>query len=439
MKKLEKPPIVNQTYSIITFGCTFNLADSLKIENILTKHSFRKVDQKKSEIMIINTCAVKHATEAKIVSLIKKQIVSFPEKHFIITGCLPQINTELENDLVNLIGERGFILHPHEIFCVYEKILQKFLDKKKEIFFPDNYRDKSSLFPIIHNHLQPGIIQISEGCNNSCAYCCTRIARGSLVSFNFEDILHQIKSLYSMGIKEFHLTSEDLGNYNYKGKELHDLLEEISNIKGEMHFRLGMLNPDYLAANLTNYLKIFEDKRFFRFIHVPIQSASNDVLQKMRRNYNIETVEKIINRIKLFDENFTFSTDIITGFPTETQSDHEKTINFIQKWRPRVLNISKYSVRPNTEAKRMKQLKSQVIKDRSRDFSKIYNEYLGNLNEEWINWEGDVFFNKYQKNLEYPFGGRNLYYLPIISGQGILGLSRKVKIVDALNHSLIGI
>ena len=193
------------------------------------------------------------------------------------------------------------------------------------------------------------------------------------------------------------------------------------------------------TKNLNEYLKIFEDKRFFRFIHLPIQSASNDVLKKMQRNYKIEQVENIINKIKLYDENFSFSTDIITGFPTETQTDHEKTIDFIQKWRPRVLNISKYSVRPNTEAKKMKQLKSQVIKSRSRDISTIYNEYLGKLNEKWLNWEGTVFYNKYQKNLEYPFGGRNLYYLPIISSQGIIGSSRKVKIIAALNHSLIGV
>ena len=82
---------------------------------------------------------------------------------------------------------------------------------------------------------------------------------------------------------------------------------------------------------------------------------------------------------------------------------------------------------------------SQVIKNRSRDISTIYNEYLGKLNEKWLNWEGTVFCNKYQKNLEYPFGGRNLYYLPIISSQGIIGSSRKVKIIAALNHSLIGV
>ena len=438
MKKLAHSTI-NHTYSIITYGCTFNQADSLKIENILTKNRFTKVDVKNSEIIIINTCAVKHATEAKIYSFIKKQVKIFPEKRFIITGCLPQINPELKKDLLNLVGDNGFILHPHEIFCVFEKIQQKFQNRKEPIIFPSNFRDKSYLFPLTRNYLQPGIIQISEGCNNKCAYCCTRVARGSLISFNLESIVHQIKSLNSMGIKEFHLTSEDLGNYNYKGKGLHDLLQEISKIEGEMYFRLGMLNPDYLVKNLPEYLKIFEDRRFFRFIHLPIQSASDDILQKMRRNYNIDAVEKIIKDIKHFDENFTFSTDIITGFPTETINDHKKTIQFIQKWSPRVLNISKYSVRPNTEAKKMKQLKSQVIKERSREFSKIYNEYIGNLNEKWIDWEGNVYFNQYQKRLKYPFGGRNLYYLPIISKKGNIGLTRKVKIIESLNHSLIAV
>ncbi|MHA1602742.1 MAG: radical SAM protein, partial [Promethearchaeota archaeon] len=282
--------IKKKKYCLFTYGCTFNFGDSAKIQKILEDHSFEESDLSEAEYIIFNTCAVKHATEAKTLNFIKKNVEKYPSKKFIIGGCLPQIDKKIEFYLANLIPDQILIISPHNIAQIYEEIQKKwYLNLSTEIKSSYN-RDKSYLYPKIKNRNSPAIIQISEGCNNHCAYCCTRIARGKLISFNPENIIIQIEKIASQGVKEFHLTSEDLGNYNYNGMLLHHLLKKISDIKGDLLFRLGMLNPDYLVKYCDEFLDIFSDKRFYRFIHMPIQSASNEILKKMYRNYNQEEI-----------------------------------------------------------------------------------------------------------------------------------------------------
>jgi threonylcarbamoyladenosine tRNA methylthiotransferase CDKAL1 len=424
-------------FSIITYGCTFNHGDSLKIENILSENGYHKRELADSKFVIINTCAVKHTTEAKILFFIEKLVNLYPHKIFIITGCLPQIEKKMSEKINRIIQPNGFILHPHDIGDILN-IFKKCRNETGLITENKNNRDKSVLLPKSNLKSKIGIIQISEGCNNQCSYCCTTNARGSLVSFNFENLINQFQTLLSQGIIEYHLTSQDLGNYNNKGKLLHELLRKISEIKGNFKIRLGMLNPDYLINNITEFMKIFNDQRFYRFLHLPIQSASNNVLKTMKRNYKIEEVDKIIRVIRNYDENFTFGTDIIVGFPTESSEDFLKTLTYIEKWRPHVLNISKFTPRPKTEAKNMNQLKSQVIKNRSQKISLIYLNYSKDNNQKWINWKGEIFINEYKKNVDYPFTGRNIYYIPILCKTGELGQLKSVSIKKYINHSLIG-
>lgn len=424
-----------QSYFIITYGCTFNQGDSLKIEKIIGDYGFSKKNKiNNADLVIINTCAVKLSTESKILNYISHLVQKFPSKYYIITGCLPQIDKKIYNKIEKMIFDKGFILNINEIPILLnilfkiEKICQKL----------PNFKDKSYIIPQIDNKSPISIIQISEGCNNNCTYCCTTNARGNLQSFDWKLIIKQFKILISQGIKEFHITSQDLGNYDYEGKKLHHLLKEISYLEGSFHFRLGMINPDYLIKFYSDFQQTFNDKRFYRFLHIPIQSGSNKILKKMKRNYTIEEVETFLLKLKEFDNLFRIGTDIIVGFPTETEEDYIQTENFIIKWKPSILNISKYSVRPNTEAKKYHQLKSQIIKERSKKLSKIFSNYSKILNKQWNGWEGEVFFNEYRENVQFPFMGRNLYYVPVLSKNAVVGQTKIIKVTGYLNYSLIG-
>ena len=424
-----------KSYFIITYGCTFNQGDSLKIEKILGDYGFYKKQIKYADLVIINTCAVKLSTESKILNYISLLVHKYPSKYYIITGCLPQIDKEIYNKIERMIFDKGFILNIQDI----PNLLNILFKNEKIIQKPPNFKEKSNIIPQINNKSPISIIQISEGCNNNCSYCCTTNARGNLHSFDSELIIKQFEILISQGIKEFHITSQDLGNYDYQGKKLHHLLKEISQLEGSIHFRLGMINPDYLIKFYSEFQQIFNDKRFYRFLHIPIQSGSNEILKKMKRNYTIEDVETIFLKLKENDKLFTIGTDIIVGFPSESEEDYDQTENFIKKWRPNILNISKYTVRPNTEAKKYPQLNSQIIKERSKKLSKIFSKYSEILNKQWEGWEGVVFYNEYRDNVHFSYMGRNLYYIPILSKNAVVGQNKNIKIIGYLNHSLIGL
>jgi len=420
----------NTQYFIKTYGCTYNLGDSLKIESLLKNMNFVKTDIiDQAEILIINTCAVKHATEVKILHYLSQLKKTYPEKKIVVTGCLPQIGKKSLQKINQILTLNDLIIKPNQINQIPKRL-------GLNLHYA-SLKSKSSIIPQIERKQKVGIVQLSEGCNNSCSYCCTTIARGKLISFNPKDIVNQIKKQYSEGIKQFFLSSQDLGNYNFRGEKLHDLLYKISNLQGNFQIRLGMLNPEYLIENQSKFMPIFDDHRFFRFIHIPIQSASNNVLKSMKRNYLIEDVEKIIRNFIIYDKKFTFSTDIIVGYPSETLEDFEMTYKFINKWQPFVLNVSKFSVRENTLAKKMKQLTSQEIKIRSKKIHVLYEIYSKNLRSKWIGWKGKVFLTESKFKQKYLLS-RNLYYVSIALIQNSSRMVKKTEIVALENYSLIG-
>lgn len=423
-------PGIKNSFFIKTFGCTFNLGDSLKIESILSNYDYNKVDNiKLADIVIINTCAVKHATETKILHFIQEQRNQNNIQKFIITGCLPQIGTKMKKKIQSIILNTDLIIKPSEINKI-PFLIDPLANSNKII-------PKADITPKYIKNQNIGIIQLSEGCNNSCTYCCTTIARGKLVSFSSESITNQIKLQYMNGISQFYLTSQDLGNYNYNDKNLTDLLKIVSNIRGNFQIRLGMLNPDFLIDNIDEFLPIFEDHRFYRFLHLPIQSGSNRILDLMKRNYQIDEVRHIIQKIQAYDPKFTFSTDVIVGFPTEKEEDFYQTYEFIEKWHPFNLNISKFSVRPNTKSKKMKQIPSQVIKQRSKKMNSLYQKYSLRMRKQWIGWEGYSIISGYFSLKTKDTLSRNSYHIPIFIKEPVEENIVKVKIKRLEGERLI--
>jgi len=427
-----------KTYFIETYGCTYNQSDSEKIDAILSNQNFINTSIDDAEFIIINTCAVKQTTETKLMARINEIGHKYFDKIIIVTGCLPQIDKKIHLKIQNMITNHGLIISPNQILSI-DKHIEHYLNKN--CAFSENIPiilDKAKINPKVNKSQISGIVQISEGCNYNCTYCCTKYARGKLISFDNNLIIKQIEYYIQNGIQEIYLTSQDLGIYNFNGILLHHLLNQISQLKGEFKVRLGMLNPNYLMSHHSEFLKIFDDTRFFRFLHIPIQSASNRILALMKRPYKIEMVDTIIQKIIQFDSKFSFSTDIICGFPTETEEEHKQTLDFLLKWRPEIVNISKYTNRPNIEAKNFPQLKSQEIKARSRQATEIYTEYSGQDNNNWIGWEGEILINEYNPGEKYPYSGRNLYYKAILCESGEIGKKMKIKIVAVSNFSLIG-
>ena len=249
--------------------------------------------------------------------------------------------------------------------------------------------------------------------------------------------MRQVKRELADGCKDIWLSSTDNGCYGLDiGTDLPSLINQVGQIPEKFRVRVGMMNPMFMPRIRNNLLKSFENDKVFRFLHVPVQSGSNNVLNHMKRGHTVETFRNVVRKFRAKFGSFTISTDIIVGYPTETQEDFEKTIELLNETRPDIVNLSRYSQRPGTEAAEMAQLDVLEVKKRSKQVSELVNSISLKNNKKWIGWKGEVLFDE---NLDNQIKGRNFAYKPIFVKEiSEIGQTRMVKIVDATNHSLIG-
>ncbi len=426
---------------IITYGCTANQADSQIMEAVLEKVGHKVSDFDSSDYVLVNTCAVKEATENKIISKLSK--LAKTDKKIIIGGCLPKVNLErIKRAVPSFAG----ILDTRSVDKLPEILKKIELGENKVIQFSDQPPVKPNLVKKIPNTVS-GIVQLSEGCDLSCTYCATTIARGDLVCFSPEDIVRGVSYLVKQGCKEILLTSQDNGAYSFAENKIPKLLESISAIDGEFFIRNGMTNPMYLKSFLKQLIEIYKNPKIYKFLHIPVQSGSNKILQKMKRGYKVEFFEKVIEEFRREIPEITISTDIIVGFPGETERDFDETVNLIERTRPDVINISKFGSRPGTEAAKMKQVDKKELNKRSVILSSIIKKIFLETNKKWVGWKGKCLVNEVGKNGNLI--ARNSSYKPIVlddeyEGRGgnrrfpLFGKLVEVEIVKAKETYLLG-
>jgi len=437
MKKLEA-----NSFYIETYGCTSNKADSYIISNILQKTNYVQTSIEKAEFIIINTCAVKEQTENKIKSRLHQLFQLYSEdfnKQIIIAGCLPHIAPNYIDVIKKIIPTFSAIIdldNIHELPEIFEKIKQ---GKRNLIFKTKNSIDKAEYFIDHPEGKITGIIPISEGCEGSCTYCCVKNARGKLHCYNPRNIVENVQYQLKQGIKQIYLTSQDCSTYKYNGINLFALLKSIVNLPYKFFLRIGMINPSFLINELEQLISIFNLDKVYQFLHIPIQSGSNKVLKIMQRPY---LISQITDKIEILRTNFpdlTISTDIICGFPGETEYDFYRTINFIKWLKPEILNISKFTARPGTLAKKMDQIDSRIIKERSIRLSNIFRNSLININKKWEGWHGEVLI-LHKGSEENQAFGRNVAYKNIFikDYNGFYGKFVNVKIEKVDGFNLFG-
>ncbi len=402
----------NNTFYIETYGCTSNKADSYIMSNVLKKSNYTQVSLEDAQFIIINTCGVKEQTENKIKARLEnlhKQYKKDPNKYLVIAGCLPHIASNYIEVIKRIVPSFGAIIDLNSVIILPE-VFQEIKNGKKNLVIKSDKSIDKSKYTINHPHGKiTGIIPISEGCFGSCTYCCVKNARGKLNCYEPNSIVKNIDHQLQQGIKQIYLTSQDCSIYNHNGTTLVELIKRIVSLDYKFFLRIGMINPRFLIENIEQIISIFKNSKVYQFLHIPMQSGSNKILQKMERKYQISDIISNIVALKEEFENITISTDIICGFPGETEYDFLRTINFIKWLKPEILNISKFTPRPGTKAKGMKQLDSKIIKERSVKLSTIFRNSLHTINENWKNWEGEVLLLHKGTEPNQTFG-RNLAY-----------------------------
>ena len=329
-----------------TFGCAYNKRDSENIKGILKSSDYELVDSsEESDIIIVNSCGVKSQTQSKIQVYIESQ-----DKPVYLGGCLPKML-----DLTHVKNVKG-VFDTNSITRLPEQISKGI----KENF--SNEKENRLNIPIIRDKEETLIVPISQGCVGNCHYCSTKFARGTLKSYPIEDILTEIKNNKASLV---HLTSQDNGCYGFDiNTNLIELLRRVLELEG-FKIKIGMMNPQHVLKFLPELIEIYKNERVLKIVHIPLQSASNKILKEMNRFYTVEDFKKIVDEFRKEVPEIHILTDIIIGYPTETEEDFLETKELLEKLKLNVVNLSKYTARPKTYAtKNLKPLTSEEVKRR---------------------------------------------------------------------------
>ena len=419
--------------NFVTQGCSSNQRESEIMMGLLDNSGFDVVnDENESDANVVNICTVKGDTTAlREIRRLKKRN---PEKKLIVAGCItesivPKIKNIDEN--ISFVNTHNF----GRISAVVENSMNgtvlELLDKK--------YEQKVNL-PSVRKNPVIGIVPILNGCNYFCTFCSTKLVKGKLFSYPMDAIREDVKSHLKAGCKEIWITSNDTGAYMVEqgGKQkLAELLEQILSVPMDFKARVGMMNPGNTMPILQDLIGIYRHPKMFKFLHIPVQSGNNEILKLMNRKYSADDFIQVVNEFRKAIPEITISTDIIAGFPDESEKQFEDSLDLIKKIKPDVLNLSRYAAREGTIAARMRQLSANTLKQRSRLMTALYRAIALENNGKWLGWEGKVLIDEKGKNDSWI--GRNYCYKPVVvKGDSNLGDEIEVKITDFTSFDLRG-
>ena len=347
-----------------TYGCTMNQGEGLLLEQTLFKLGYKLVETcEEADVAVINTCAVIKATELKILKRMRQ--LREQGKDLVVTGCMASVM----RDEVLATFPKALVLAPLDYDRFEEEMRSRF-GTGRGLFFPEPGWGVTAVVPI------------AQGCLGSCSYCITRLARGTLASYPPERIVSSVRKVVGSGSKEVLLTAQDTGCYGFDiGTDLPHLLQEVVMVPGDFRVRVGMMNPDSLRDILGRLIEQYRSPKVYKFLHLPVQTGSDRILESMGRGYSAKEFEGQVQRFRDEHPNLTLSSDVIIGFPGERDEDHRSTVDLIRRIRPNILNVTRFSSRPGTEAASMEgQVVSRIAKDRSRELAKLRFEIAAEIN-----------------------------------------------------------
>ena len=407
------------------YGCSLNISETESIAGFLAINGFEKVsDFSRADFVIINTCSVKQVTEQRMLSKIK---LLFAQKKksskLIVFGCL----ASAQHEMVANINKEIIVLDTNL------SSLCRALGIKEAEFSP--------IVPKIKLRELISIIPASTGCLGSCTYCSARLARKELHSYPKESILRALENALqgdnvNASSKEIWLTSQDLGCYGFDiGSSLPELVKALLRVNGNYRLRLGMMNPNHFIRIKEELMPLFNDKRLYKFLHLPVQSGSDKILRKMNRKYSVKDFIKCIKYARECFPKITLSTDVIVGFPGETKKDFASTISLLKKIKPDIVNVSRYGKRQNTPAEKMAgQIPEKEKKRRSKVISKIADVFFSQKNR---NLAGKDVICLVSERTRNGFNARTDEYTTVFVKKGF-GKFVKARVLQVKAHYFVG-
>jgi MiaB-like tRNA modifying enzyme len=391
------------------------------IKGLLEENGFVEVmEPKKASLLIFNACGVKEFTENRMLKRIRElNAVRKKGSRLIVFGCLSAINP----------GKIRKISDKIELCGVDLRKLSRMLGFKEKDFSPS--------VPVKRFNEFISIISIAQGCLGKCSYCATVNARGRLKSYS----IPEIKKAFSEAVKksnEIWLTAQDTGAYGFDlGTNIVELLNELLKVKGKYRVRIGMMNPLHLRKFVSDYVKLFEDERIYRFVHLPVQSGSNKILKEMNRGYKKEDFIELCRFLRKEIPSVTISTDVIVGFPGENENDFQESVELLELIKPEVINISRFGCRPGTPAAGLSnQLHGRIKKNRSRFLTDLCRDFSLDSNKLLVGSMQVILVS--EKGRKGNFIGRTINYRSFVVKDDLRGKWLQVKVKKAFSSYLTG-
>ena len=413
------------------YGCSSNFADYEIALGLLREAGFRLTGRpEEADLLIIFTCVVKTPTERRMIRRLRE--LQAAGKPLVVAGCMPKV----ERELVEELAPSASLMGPDNVLDVVEVVGESLKGVRVQAL--EDLRAPKTCLPRMRRNPVVHIAPIATGCLGDCSYCIVRFARGRLYSYPLEEIVEDVSKALSSGVREVWVTAQDTAAYRYGDARLPDLLEALCALEGRFYIRVGMMTPNLALSILDDLIEVFRNEKVFKFLHSPVQSGSDEVLRRMRRRYTVEDFRHLVEGFREEIPEVSLSTDIICGFPGETEEQFGESLRLVEEVKPDFLNISRFWPRPGTEAAEMRpQLPGWETKRRSRLLTQLWRRISAERNRRWIGWRGEVLID--ERGRGDTWIGRNYTYKPIVlRGDLHLGDLPRVQILDAHPQYLLG-
>ncbi len=433
---------MSRTFHITTFGCQMNEHDSEVIDGLLTERGFSSVKERKdASIVIINTCSVRDNADKRFfgtLGQLKKRKESDPSFIVCVCGCMMQ-----QQRVVDTIKAKypwvDVIFGTNSIHHIPELIEKVAIEKEKVVDIIENTEEIVEGLPAKRLFDHKALVNIMFGCNNFCTYCIVPYTRGREKSRAPEAIVDEVKGLVADGVKEIMLLGQNVNSYDGNGTSFAELLKMLNDVDGLERIRFMTSNPKDLSDELIEAFAVCD--KLCRNLHLPIQSGSNRVLKRMNRKYTREDYLKLIEKLRKTVPDITLSTDIIIGFPGETNEDFEETLSIVKEVEYDSAFTFIYSIRKGTPAEKFEDQIEESEKHRRFDLLvNAVNEISEKKNKAYQDRVEKVLVDSVSKNDKSTLTGRtDGFKLVNFAGKKeLIGSLVDVKITDAKTFSLFG-
>lgn len=343
-------------FYIVTFGCKVNQYESnMMKEKMLSSNFFYEENMSDANIIIVNTCSVTNVADKKCLKMIRKIKREYPNALLVVAGCSSQNNQNVYEalDIDILLGNKDK--------SKIAELIKEYLDTEKKYvkFYNERDLDFEDMLINDYNHVR-AFVKIEDGCDNFCSYCIIPFVRGSVRSKDFDTVIKEAKLLTEHGHKEIVLTGIHTGHYMSNNHDLTDLINELSKIDDLLRIRISSIEITELNDKFLEMLKI--NKKVCNHLHIPLQAGSDEILKRMNRKYDLAYYEEKINKIRSIRPDISITTDIIVGFPYETDELFSETLEFSKKMNFSKIHVFPYSIRVGTAAALMPNQVDEVTK-----------------------------------------------------------------------------